>query len=298
VCGGGCGTVFELSPQAGGAWLETQLYVFKGENGQAPEAGLTTDARGNLYGTTVLGGNGAGTVFRLDSQPSGKWVGKVLYDFGPMNDGEDGVCPNTLTVDKNGNVFGATEGGGSHTCQGFQAYCGTVFELSRQSDDTYNEIILHDFQYDAEGYYPTLGLMLDQSGNLYGTTSQNFFNGGGVAFELSPQADGSWMETVLYTFGTKQYDGSDPSGMTFDSTGNLWGATGAGGRFGDGTIFELLPQPGGTWSEVSNGELFQGNRMDGVGPDSGLLMDKHGRFFGVTSEGGTAGTGVVYGFKL
>ena len=132
--GGGCGTVFELSPREGGGWTETVLHSFgNGTDGAAPGAGLVFDATGNLYGTTAVGGihcglPGCGTVFALSPNGSGGWTETVLHSFG---NGTDGVVPAAgLIFDGTGNLYGTTIEGGIHnTCpDGYT--CGTVFELA------------------------------------------------------------------------------------------------------------------------------------------------------------------------
>src|SRR5580698_1744009 len=200
-----CGTVYQLSPPAveGQPWTETVLYVFKGnaqEDGASPAGGLVIDKNGNLYGTTAYGGtgncvllgqlDGCGTVFELSppAQPGGSWTETVLYSF---PDAEHGYLPRgDLVFDTVGNLYGATEfGGGSGsgaTCDAFYAYCGAIFELSppQQPGGAWTEQVLHGFAgaeaYDTsdDGSNPTGGLVLDEAGNLYGTTYLGGFIGG------------------------------------------------------------------------------------------------------------------------
>jgi uncharacterized repeat protein (TIGR03803 family) len=129
--GWGCGTVFELTPQANAGWTEKVLHAFsRGRGGFTPGGGLTFDAAGNLYGTTSAGGNGTGckvengcgTVFELTPNATGNWTEKVLHTFN--ENGRDGVIPDAgLIFDARGNLYGTTFGGGSHDG-------GTVFELT------------------------------------------------------------------------------------------------------------------------------------------------------------------------
>ncbi|MGB0039285.1 MAG: choice-of-anchor tandem repeat GloVer-containing protein [Terriglobales bacterium] len=139
----GCGVVFELSPPSGaGSWTEKVIYTFEsGSDGGYPYAGLILDSKGNLYGTTVQGGNttgancsytvGCGVVFEL-SPPSGSgsWPETVLYAF---NGGTDGGFPYAAPMfDLAGNLYGTTSYGGNTTasnCEGV-AGCGVVFELA------------------------------------------------------------------------------------------------------------------------------------------------------------------------
>ncbi len=256
--------VFELSPGAGGIWTETDLYYFKGypTDGAASFAALIRDKAGNFYGTTQSGGSspncvggagkpvGCGTVFEL-SFVSGKWQETVLYSFeGSSNDGANPMA--ALLFDRAGNLYGATAHGGvTAGCyvNYNKATCGTVFELSPATGGGWTEKVLYEFQNsNGDGGSPIAGLLSDATGNLYGTTSQGgSFNqsfcrsGCGTAFELSPQPGGTWTETVLHSFGNG-YDGAYPTAnLVFDSVGNLYGTTGAGGNAGVGVLFEITP---------------------------------------------------------
>jgi uncharacterized repeat protein (TIGR03803 family) len=234
----GDGTVFELSPKTGGGWTETILHNFDGKDGVLPEAGLTLDAFGNLYGTTFLGGkNGTGTVFELSPKTSGGWTEAVLHNFGNFIDGRNPQA--SLIFDASGNIYSTTVSGGNY---GY----GTVFELSPKTGGGWAETILHNFNnaYNG-GYIPFAALILDASGNLYGATSTGgkygSYGSGGTVFELSPRAGGGWTETLLHSFG-RGTDGSNPdAGLIFDGSGHLYGTTVAGGKDGDGTVFEITP---------------------------------------------------------
>ena len=167
--GGGLnnGTVFELTPQAGGGWTENLLYNFgNGTDGAGPEAGLIFDAAGNLYGTTGGGGiYGAGTAFELTPTAGGGWTEKLLHSFG---NGTDGSYPQaSLTIDAARNLYGTTNGGGTYGG-------GTVFRVNAHGG---REQVLHSFGNVTDGAYPYAGLIIDKNGNLYGTT----LNGGGTS---------------------------------------------------------------------------------------------------------------------
>jgi uncharacterized repeat protein (TIGR03803 family) len=233
------GTVFELSPKAGGGWTERILHSFspKGTDGILPQggAGVIFDAAGNLYGTTGLGGDyGGGTVFELSPDASGGWTEKVLYSFG---DGTDGLYPTgSLVLDATGNIYGITnfgsDGGG-----------GTVFELTPNAGGGWTDTVLYGFSNQGDGGSPLAGLVFDASGNLYGTTEEggsnnSCFEGCGTVFELSPSA-GVWTEKV-YSFNGKDGE-SIFSSVTLDAAGNIYGTAHNGGASDQGTVFEITP---------------------------------------------------------
>jgi uncharacterized repeat protein (TIGR03803 family) len=144
-------------------------------------------------------------------------------------------------VDTSGNLYGTTREGGAHGA-------GTVFELT-PSLGGWTETVLYNFTEKYPGaYYPESGLLIDAAGNLYGTTQAGGTSNVGTVFELTLKAGGGWTETVLHNFAGG--DGSNPcSGLIFDAAGNLYGTTQAGGTHGSGTVFELIPAAGGSWTE-------------------------------------------------
>src|SRR5262249_32576113 len=123
--------------------------------------------------------------------------------------------------------------------------------------------------------------------------------GCGTVFELIRGSNGKWTEKVLHYFEHPVNDGTSPDGgLIFDSAGNLYGTTSLGGglgcgRFGCGTVFELTPNKDGTWTEKLF-HSFHANGKDGYGPSSNLILDKAGNLFGITSDGGTNGSGTVF----
>ncbi|MGB8886031.1 MAG: choice-of-anchor tandem repeat GloVer-containing protein [Candidatus Korobacteraceae bacterium] len=235
-CGGkNCGTVFELSPRQGGGWTETVLHSFNnnGSDGANPQAGLTMDAAGNLYGTTYRGGiHSSGAVFELSPREGGGWTETVLHSFG---NGTDGATPDSgLIVDAAGNLYGTTYFGGIHSD-------GTVFELSPREGGGWTETVLHSFGNGTDGMNPYAGLTIDATGNLYGTTVAGGLHSYGTAFELSPRQGGGWTETVLHSFGNGT-DGINPyASLLLDANGNLYGTTIVGGIHTYGTAFEITP---------------------------------------------------------
>jgi uncharacterized repeat protein (TIGR03803 family) len=280
----GFGTVFELTPEAGGGWTENVLYSFNnnGTDGVEPYAGLIFDGAGNLYGTTFVGGTyNGGTVFELTPQAGGGWTEKVLYSFGA--NGADGDQPYAgLIFDGAGNLYGTTYDGGTYDA-------GTVFELTPQAGGGWTENVLHTFNDNGtDGYLPLGGLILDAAGNLYGTTqhgpSRKRNGCCGTVFELTPQTGGGWTEKVLYSFGGKH--GNEPNGgLVFDGAGNLYGTTIEGGTYSSGTVFELTPEAGGGWTEKVLHSF--GNGTDGIGPRGSLVFDGAGNLYGTTYDGGT-----------
>jgi uncharacterized repeat protein (TIGR03803 family) len=283
----GYGTVFELTPTAGGGWAEKVLHGFNDEDGYGPFAGLIFDAAGNLYGTTTSGGAfNQGTVFELTPTAGGGWTEQVLYSFCSQTNCTDGAYPLAgLIFDAAGNLYGATYNGGIYPCGAYG--CGTVFELSPTAGGGWTETVLHSFGNGTDGAFPYAGLIFDAAGNLYGTTTGGGTYRGGTVFQLTPTAGGGWAEQVLYSFcsQTNCTDGGGPGGLIFDAAGNLYGTTGGGGAYGGGTVFELSPTAGGGWTEKV---LHSFNGTDGTGP-SAVIFDAAGNLYGTTEYGGAYG---------
>ena len=277
ACQGGCGTVFELSPNPDGTWTKTQLYSFVGgAKGAFPNAGLVFDQHGNLYGTTLhSGASGDGTVFRLSppSQPGNEWTETVLYNFLGDRDGE--YCLGSLTFDKAGNLYGAALFGGTY--QG-----GTIFQLvPPQQGDLWSLNVLHSFRGINDGLDPYGPVTLDDHGAIYGTAS-------GTVFRLTPPAPGhtDWSFKVLYSLASITAEGALLPGRTA-----LYGTTASGGASGSGTIFQLTPQPG-PWKLTTLYEFKGGS--DGFYPLNGLVADRSGNLYGVTASGGSNDQGTVF----
>jgi uncharacterized repeat protein (TIGR03803 family) len=285
----GCGTVFELSPAAGGLWTETLLLSFDHIHGAAPFAGLIFDAAGNLYGTTSTGGNserGSGTVFELSPTTGGTWTETVLHTFGYNEGSTYGLEPHSgLIFDTVGNLYGTTVSGGAQAD-------GTVFELSPRTDGSCAETVLFSFD-GAHGSAPYSSLIFDAAGNLYGTTQAGGTLGGGTVFELSPSAGGNWAETVLHNFSNQKNRYVAAGNLIFDSAGNLYGAIDGGGGNCDGgcgSIFKLS-NSSGVWTE---NELFFFDGADGFHPNASLIFDVAGNLYGTTSFGGAQQDGTVF----
>jgi uncharacterized repeat protein (TIGR03803 family) len=255
------------------------LYAFHGTDGAVPYAGLMADRKGNLYGTTTLGGaDDDGVVFRL--APDGTET--VLHSF---TGGSDGLDPfSGLIADKKGNLYGTTQLGG--TCDGTFG-CGTVFKIAPDGSET----VLYSFTGGSDGANPIDSLIADTEGNLYGTAYAGG-SGFGTVFELAP--DGA--ETTLHTFtGT---DGANPSAaLAADQDGNFYSTTHTDGAGGNGTIFKLAPD--GSESVLFS---FSDENLSGASPFGGVVMAGKGNLYGTTASGGEQGGCGGYGcgvvFKL
>jgi uncharacterized repeat protein (TIGR03803 family) len=284
----GCGTVFKLDKNGKQIWLHS----FNGKNGSDPMTGLLRDEAGDLYGTTVYGGqsnnicgqSGCGVVFKLDAMGSEG----VLHRF---QGGTDGWETEALLIENHaGDLYGTTLLGGEHNY-------GTVFKLDKSGRET----ILHSFD-DTDGYEPFSGVIADAAGNLFGTTAGGGTYGYGTVFEI----DTAGTASVLYDFSLGS-DGAIPvSALIRDSAGNLYGTTEEGGNLncaggsGCGVVFELSPTSGGDWTEkVLYTFCSASNCTDGAEPLSGpLLRDSGGNLYGTTYRGGINcngdGCGIVF----
>jgi uncharacterized repeat protein (TIGR03803 family) len=274
----GKGSVFKISPDG----TETILHSFgaTSSDGTYPYGPVVLDKKGNIYGSTNLGGEyadacgfgaeGCGTVFRIGSD--GKE--SILHSF---NANTDGYFPYGIAIDEQGNLYGTTSEGGS-------ASEGIVYELTNKG--VYS--ILCNFGVGAsDGVHPDSALTVDAKGNVYGVTLLGGAFYDGVVFKLTPGS--SWTETTLYNFGANKNDGSEPwGGLVLDGHGNLYGATYEGGLYGAGTVFEISPSRTETILYS-----FSGN-SDGGSPSGGLIRDSRGNLYGPAYSGGSNGNGVIY----
>jgi uncharacterized repeat protein (TIGR03803 family) len=232
----GCGVVFKLTLGGQGQWTETVLHAFDGSDGSQPNATLTFDASGNLYGATSQGGDftacttvGCGVIFKLAPGAKGEWAETVLHAFS----GNDGVDPiGTLVFDVEGNLYGATSYIGEHY--------GMVFELSPGTGGKWTLAMLHVFS-GKTAEYPT-GVTLDAAGNLYGTTAEST-TGEGIVYALTGISSGKPNFKILQFFNNT--DGNSPQAPPIpDAAGNLYGTTFWGGNLNDcangcGVVFEI-----------------------------------------------------------
>jgi uncharacterized repeat protein (TIGR03803 family) len=276
-CNSGCGTVFHLRPPTAApksalfSWNETVIYRFTGgSDGANPLGDLIFDQSGNIYGTAVNGGSFAGVIYKLTPSGSG-WAETVLYS---PQDSNNGINPyGGVIFDSSGNLYGVFRNGGPSST-------GTVYELS-PSGSGWTEQTIHAFN-GRDGAYPEGGLILDSSGNIYGTTPFAGMGGGGTVFQLMP-ANGGWAFNTLYSFS----GGSGPQDkLAMDAAGNLYGTT----YFGQnnlGSVFELKPS-NGSWMYDP---LHNFSGSDGAYLISNIVFDSSGNLYGTTSGGGEGNCG-------
>jgi len=308
----GCGVVFMLTP----AGEETVLHTFTGgSDGAFPAGGVILDFAGNLYGTTVAGGDkkpeichfsnfipGCGVVYEITA--AGRF--KVLYTF---SGGKDGWYPYAGVVfDSNGNLYGTAEAGGNYpkVCGGYG--CGVVFKLTPTAHGPWKETVLYAFRGVRDGDGP-VGVTFDSGGNLYGVA----FNGGdksvecdgylgcGVVFKLAPTRNGPWTETVLHAFRDGN-DGAFPQGTPFvDQQGNVYGTTVFGGDTKRSQCNGRGDPPGcGVVYEITAAGRFKVlHKFTGSG-DGGLarapvVFDSAGNLYSQTVNGGDSNCNEGYG---
>jgi uncharacterized repeat protein (TIGR03803 family) len=257
------------------------LYAFTDAgNGRGPGYGdLVFDGAGNIYGTTINGGaNGKGTVYQL-THSNGGWTESVLYSFS-TDDG--GYLPyGGVVLDGTGNVYGTTEIGGAYGL-------GGLFQLT-QSGSSWTETVLHSFA-GGDGYNPLARPIIDQQGNLYGTTSQGpVGQSGGAVYELQPSG-GTWTYRVLVALPALPGTVGPVAALTMDAAGNLYGTTQRGGSNGYGSVFKLT-RSGGSWIYT---DLHDFNNQDGANPDGSVALDAQGNIYGTTFSGGGDGHGEVW----
>jgi uncharacterized repeat protein (TIGR03803 family) len=271
-------TLFSFTP-----WNKTPLY---GNGGTRTTAGITLGPNGGLYATTESGGNmsGCGAVYELVPSQNAffpQWSQRVVYQFGGNLGGHhDGCGPNaTVIFDHAGSIYGTTFQGGAYT------YGGTVYKIT-PTPSGWEEAVLWNFGDGSDGSQPFNSLIIDRSGNLYGTTTRGGQYNWGTVFELTPSPSG-WTETILHDF-QNEADGAVPyTGLISDQSGNLYGATVTGGENHGGTVFQLT-RSGNSW-------IFQVlYALTGGGPNQNLLIGSDGSLFGVTTGGGTYGHGSVF----
>ena len=297
VTGGGgsnsTGMVFELSPNGNGGYSETVIYDFKASgsgDGSTPYGGLARDDAGNLYGATQGGGaNSTGSVYMLSPKAGGNWTERILYSFSASG-ATDGSTPSGgVIIGKDRTLHGTTTYGGAYSS-------GTVFQISKtQSGIT--EKVLHNFGAPGDGEFPYDPVVADPEGNLYGATSIGGASGSGCIYRLSLQ-NGSWSESVLYSFTGKNGDGSGMYyvGLIGDKSRDIYGTTAFGGANNTGTVWELVySKASNSYSEKILYTFGSTSSGDGNYPYAGITVDGTGALYGTTEQGGsTQNSGTVY----
>jgi len=221
---------------------------------------------------------GRATASFFELTPSGGgWTENILYSFTTESGGtypEAGVV-----VDSAGNVYGVGTRNGQHGR-------GSVYKLSRSGSGwTLNTI--YSFLGGSDGAGPVGGLVLDEAGNLYGSTAAGGVGNGGTVFQLSPSGD-NWTETTLCSF-TGSY--GPYSSLTLDAAGNLYGTTYRDGAFDQGSVFKAT-RSGNDWICTDLHDFQQGT--GGVNPIGGATVAPSGNLYGTTSAGGAYGNGGVW----
>ncbi len=297
----GKGVAFHLG-FSGGRWKETVLHRFgQGTDSAYPHGGLVFDKRGNLYGTTALGGpgqclGGCGNVYELSppARSGAPWTETILHTFAG---GTDGEWPQAgLVIDRAGRLFGTTEFGGFYS-EFCGSGCGTAFELTPSgSGTTAGYAVIHRFQPGnaGDGALPLDPLTLDAKGNLFGTALEGLPNNpgyAGMAFELERSTGTStWTEHVLYNFPQYTNDAAySHAGLIFDGSGNLYGTSEVGGTSQNvGTAFKLIPPSASKhrWTDVI---LYAFNRahLGAIYPQTNLVFGAGGLLYGTTPLGGS-----------
>ena len=281
----GDGVVYRLERQGEG-WSFSPIYTFGSSrvDGINPLAGVVFGPDGLLYGTTSEGGTeGYGTVFSLQPPAAAckaalcPWAETVIYNFtfDPI-----GVDPGygDLVFDQAGNIYG--------TAFNSSAGGGSVFKLTRSGSGWTASLLWH-FTGGNDGSYPASGVIFDNAGNLYGTTTDGGSRDSGTVYELSPAQSG-WTETTLYSFNA--FDtGIGSGGLIWDAHGNLFGIAGSG-FLGEGpsAAYELTPQ-NGSWSFTS---LYNFGEQS-IGPISSPTFDSQGNLYGPLPAAGN-GSGQIF----
>jgi hypothetical protein len=269
----------------------TTLFSFDGGfTGAYPQAGLTTDANGDLFGTTDQGGvNNYGTVFEIQNigtvaAPVYASMPTTLASFNVSN----GSYPQAgLTTDANGDLFGTTTLGGVNNC-------GMVFEIKNigtVASPVYTGLTaLVNFD-GPDGFDPNAGVIANANGDLFGTTLyQNGANNYGTVFEIQNTgtvAAPIYSDTPTTLVSFNGSNGQSPNALIFDANGDLLGTTPSGGANNYGTVFEIqntgtVAAPVYASAPITLGSF---NGFNGQHPAAGLVTDANGNLFGTTGGG-------------
>jgi uncharacterized repeat protein (TIGR03803 family) len=279
--GPGCGTVYRLTPPAtfcptvNCSWVKTMLYQFTGGNdGTDPTGQLVFDHSGNIYGTSASGGgNGEGTAYEL-ARSGGNWAFNLLYSFNAQI-----ANPYNVVLDSAGRLYGPAGGGANGW--------GVIYQLT-SSGSGWTATSLYNFQNGNDGEAGLGGVIIDGSGNLYGTTDHGGAGNDGTAFKLT--SSGGWNFSLLHGFSGG--DGCGPAARpTMDAAGNLYGTTVCDGPYGFGTVFKLtFSNDGWSYSDLHD---FTGG-SDGGYPSGAVAVDANGNVYGTAVSGGASNYGVIF----
>jgi len=272
------------------------IYSFGGyEDGEYADTDLVIDGAGNLYGTTVEGGDfGSGTVFQL--APSGNgWTHTVLYSFKGEADG--GEPYKGVTLDAHGNLFGTAGVGGLYAGPCIDTGCGVVFKLTH-SGGTWTQTVIHSFTgSNGDGYGPGAGVTVDSHANVYGTTPTGGKYGAGIVYRLKPDANGGFAERVIHAFqGGVDGIGGSAGRLAVDAAGNVYGTCTTGGAYGAGVVYGLAPTGNGEWTELIP-YTFKDEPSSGF-PYGALVADAKGNIYGTTYYAGKHDLGTVFRLSL
>lgn len=299
ICGIDCGAVFKVDRDG----RESVIYTFTGGPTDSKQpSSVIRDEEGNLYGTAYH------LIFKISP-----WGHETdLYDFTGKSDGGDRSIYDErlggLIRDREGNLYGVAPGGGlENGCTEYQTPykynfpplpgvgCGVVFRIDPRGRET----VLYTFTGGADGGIPSGALVRDEEGNLYGTTLEGgdfssltcptYKNGCGVIFKV----DRHGKETVLHTFdAVAGIYAPNPTGLTRDRDGTLYGTTTNGGSNGEGVVYKLAVS--GEYTVLHNFNYFVSDGMSPLAPPTLIGGD----IYGATPSGGETpgfpGVGVIY----
>ncbi len=271
------GVVFEVTPAGKLGDIYNFCATTNCTDGANPWSALALGSDGNFYGTTNIGGtSNRGTIFKMTI--GGQIT--TLYSFCPTKVCLDGEYPVGLVQASNGNFYGTTSNGGTHSV-------GTIFEITSAGRFQ----VLYSFcsqHLCTDGSRPLSGLVQASNGNLYGTASAGgVHSAAGTVYEITPAG----LFKTLYSFCAQAAcaDGSEPFGALIQgSNGSLYGTTFGGGANGYGSVFEIT-------AAHRMLTLHSFDSTDGSNPVSGLIQASDGNLYGTTDGGGTAdNAGTIY----